>query len=225
MAPIWRGESNRICHHQWVDPGSPFQAWLGSNENRSWSIAPTGPKPAELLEAETASWLDRSGLAVAAVTQAISRTARGGQSLRVGAVVRPRRVREEAAPKVRTARADSNCIGLVENMGCFGNIACWKEKLSWIGSADEPNFAEPTTRGGPVWCARGGRRSPGPRQFSLWGHFQTLSETLSNPFVDVLGFFDKVRDKVSDKDSRCGHNENCCLGRVRRCVDAREAGR
>ena len=45
------------------------------------------------------------------------------------------------------------------------------------------------------------------QQFSLWGHFQTLSETLSYPFVDVLGFFEKVRDKVSDKDSRCGNNE------------------
>src|SRR6266568_400315 len=52
-APIARGWSKRICHHQFVASRPPFHALPGSAENRSPLMAPSAVKPPKTVDAET----------------------------------------------------------------------------------------------------------------------------------------------------------------------------
>src|SRR6266851_1824456 len=52
-APMARGWSNWICHHQLVASRPPFHALPASAENRSPFMAPSAVEPPETLDAET----------------------------------------------------------------------------------------------------------------------------------------------------------------------------
>src|SRR2546425_9143997 len=73
-APMARGWSNRICHHQFVASRPPFQALPGSAENRSPLMAPSAVKPPKTLDAETTGAGGATASVQARVPQATNRT-------------------------------------------------------------------------------------------------------------------------------------------------------
>src|SRR5712691_2275317 len=73
-APMARGWSNWICHHQFVASRLPFHALPASAENRSPLMAPAAVKPPKTLDAETTGAGGVTASAQACVPQATNST-------------------------------------------------------------------------------------------------------------------------------------------------------
>src|SRR6266568_564876 len=109
-APIARGWSKRICHHQFVASRPPFHALPGSAENRSPLMAPSAVKPPKTLDAETTGAGGVTASAQARAPQAanrMNRTAIQAEVLFVMLFIWPR-VIERSLPSERKFRAGFN---------------------------------------------------------------------------------------------------------------------